>query len=40
MCNIEEFKKALWDIVRREDILINNQNIDWLIDRVYKELGK
>lgn len=34
----EEFKKALWEIVCREGIVITNQNIDWLIERVYKEV--
>lgn len=26
-------KQALWEIVRDENIIITNQNIDWLLDR-------
>ena len=32
----EKFKRILWKIICKENLLINNQNIDWLIDRVYK----
>lgn len=31
-----ELKKRLWELVRAEGIIITNQNIDWLISRVYK----
>ncbi len=33
-----EFKERLWAIIRAEGIEVTNQNIDWLISRVYKEL--
>ena len=29
-------KQALWEIVRDENIIITNQNIDWLLDRALK----
>ena len=29
-------KQALWEIVRDENIIITNQNIDWLLDRAEK----
>lgn len=32
-----ELKEALWRIIRAEGIEVNNQNIDWLIERAYKE---
>lgn len=30
-------KQALWEIVRDENIIITNQNIDWLLDRALKK---
>jgi CDGSH-type Zn-finger protein len=30
-------KQALWEIVRDENIIITNQNIDWLLDRAFKK---
>lgn len=36
----KEIKKALWDIVSKEGIIITNQNIDWLLCRVFKESDK
>lgn len=30
-------KQALWEIVRDENIIITNQNIDWLLDRASKK---
>lgn len=35
--NRDELKKRLWAIIRAEGIEVNNQNIDWLIERAYKE---
>lgn len=35
--NKYELKGRLWLIIRNEGIEINNQNIDCLIDRIYKE---
>lgn len=32
-------KGKLWQIVRNEEIVITNQNIDWLLDRVFKEVS-
>lgn len=31
-------KQALWEIVRDENIIITNQNIDWLLDRAEKRV--
>jgi hypothetical protein len=33
----QELKSRLWAIILKEDILVTNQNIDWLIGRVFKE---
>lgn len=33
----QELKLRLWAIIRAEGIEVTNQNIDWLIGRVYKE---
>ena len=33
----QELKARLWQIIQTEGIEINNQNIDWLIERIYKE---
>jgi hypothetical protein len=30
-------KQALWEIVRDDNIIITNQNIDWLLDRALKK---
>ena len=35
-----ELNELLWNIIRAEGILVTNQNIDWLIGRVYKEVGR
>lgn len=35
--NKYELKARLWSIIRTEGIEINNQNIDKIIDRIYKE---
>ena len=32
-------KKSLWEIVRDENIIITNQNIDWLLDRAAKQIN-
>lgn len=32
-------KQALWEIVRDENIIITNQNIDWLLDRAEKRVN-
>ena len=34
--NKADIKRKLWDIVSKEGIIITNQNIDWLIDRVFE----
>ena len=33
----DELRTHLWAIVQTEGIIITNQNIDWLLERVYKE---
>ena len=33
-----DLKSNLWSIVRKEGIEITNQNIDWILERVYKNL--
>lgn len=35
-----ELKKILWEIICEEGIIVDNQNIDWLIGRAYKEYAK
>ena len=35
-----DVRSILWKIVSKEAIEINNQNIDWILERVYKELCK
>lgn len=32
-------KQALWEIVRDKNIIITNQNIDWLLDRAEKRVN-
>ena len=32
-------KQALWEIVRDENIIITNQNIDWFLDRAEKRVN-
>ena len=34
---MKTIKEALWEIVRDENIIITNQNIDWLLDRASKK---
>ena len=29
-------KRELWEIIRSEEILVTNQNLDWLLERAYK----
>lgn len=33
----QELKSRLWAIIQKEGIEVTNQNLDWLIGRVYKE---
>lgn len=35
--NIDEIKNRLWEIIIAEGIEVTNQNIDWLLSRVFKE---
>ena len=35
-----DVKRELWVIASKNGIMINNQNIDWLLDQVYRELVK
>lgn len=40
MATREELKKAIWQVIEENDwMLVNNQNIDWLIEKAYKKLG-
>ena len=32
-----ELKKRLWRLIADEEIIVTNDNIDWLLERVYKE---
>ena len=34
---MKTIKEVLWEIVRDENIIITNQNIDWLLDRASKK---
>jgi hypothetical protein len=35
--DIKEIKNRLWEIIITEGIEVTNQNIDWLLSRVFKE---
>lgn len=40
MATREELKKAIWEVIQENDwMLVNNQNIDWLIEKACKKLG-
>jgi hypothetical protein len=40
MATREELKKAIWEVIQENDwMLVNNQNIDWLIENACKKLG-
>lgn len=40
MATREELKKAIWQVIEENDwMLVNNQNIDWVIWQAYKKLG-
>ena len=32
-----ELKERIWKIIAREGIEVTNQNLDWLLQRAYKE---
>lgn len=32
-----ELKKRLWRLIADEGIIVTNDNLDWLLERVYKE---
>ena len=34
----KELKKILWEIIVRENIIVDNGNIDWLLEKAFKEL--
>lgn len=34
---IENIKKSMWEIIRKEDIIVTNQNIDWLLERAMRD---
>lgn len=33
----KELRERIWRIIAREGIEVTNQNLDWLIERAYKE---
>lgn len=35
-----ELKKRLWRLIADEGIIVTNANLDWLLERVYKEYEK
>lgn len=35
-----DVKRELWVIASKNGLMITNQNIDWLLDQVYRELVK
>lgn len=35
-----ELKKRLWRLIADEGIIVTNDNLDWLLERVYKEHEK
>ena len=34
------FKRELWEIIRADEILVTNQNLDWLLEKAYKSYIK
>lgn len=36
--DLKALKVKMWEIIIRENILVDNGNIDWLLERVFKEL--
>ena len=36
--DLKELKVKMWEIIVRENILVDNGNIDWLLERAFKEL--
>ena len=38
--SFKELKCTMWKIISREGIEITNQNIDWLLERAFKEMTK
>ena len=36
--DLKELKAKMWEIIIRENILVDNGNIDWLLERALKEL--
>lgn len=32
------FKRELWEIIRSEEIVVTNQNLDWLLEKANKEV--
>ena len=35
--NEKELKEIVWRIIAREGIVVTNQNLDWLLQKAYKE---
>lgn len=36
--NFNQIKKAMWEIIIAENILVTNQNVDWLLERAFKKV--
>ncbi len=36
--NFNQIKKAMWEIIIAENIIVTNQNLDWLIERAFKKV--
>ncbi len=33
-----ELKVAIWKIIVKENLIVTNQNLDWLLERAFKEM--
>jgi hypothetical protein len=33
-----ELKVAIWQIIVKENLIVTNQNLDWLLERAFKEI--
>ena len=36
--NFNQIKKAMWEIIIAENIIVTNQNLDWLVERSFKKV--
>ena len=35
-----ELKREIWNLIGKEGITVTNQNLDWLLERAFKEIAK